>query len=158
MWALTDFTEETGATRVVPGSNRFDDNPDMSQHYDTVPLAMPAGSIAFVVGSCYHGAGANQSSQDREALTINYCSGVMRQQENLMLSIHPARMMTFAKELQDILGFKLAHRAGHIFTQDPRLEMERHYGGLSSADPYLQTRNDLHWQRTGISPPSTERG
>jgi hypothetical protein len=82
----------------------------------------------------------------------------MRQQENLMLSIHPARMMTFAKELQDILGFKLAHRAGHIFTQDPRLEMERHYGGLSSADPYLQTRNDLHWQRTGISPPSTERG
>tara|TARA_B110000090_G_C13376430_1_gene444097 strand:- start:1127 stop:2017 length:891 start_codon:yes stop_codon:yes gene_type:complete len=158
MWALTDFTEETGATRVVPGSNRFDDDPDMSQHYDTVPLAMPAGSIAFVVGSCYHGAGANQSSQDREALTINYCSGVMRQQENLMLSIHPARMMTFAKELQDILGFKLAHRAGHIFTQDPRLEMERHYGGLSSADPYLQTRNDLHWQRTGISPPSTERG
>lgn len=153
MWALSDFTVDTGATRVVPGSNRFETDPELGREYDTVPLLMPAGSIAFVVGSCYHGAGENRSTEDRVALTINYCKGAMRQQENLMLGIHPARMLTFAKELQDILGFKLGGRAGHIFTQDPRLEMERHYGDQSPDDPYLQTRNDLHWQRTGMTPP-----
>lgn len=157
MWALSDFTEETGATRVVPGSNRFDDDPELGRHYDTVPLIMPAGSIAFLVGSCYHGAGRNRSTEDRVALTINYCNGAMRQQENLMLGIHPARMMTFASDLQDILGFKLGKRAGHIFTQDPRLEMERHFGGQSSDDPYLKTRNDLHWQRTGMTPTDNDR-
>lgn len=152
MWALADFTEETGATRVVPGSNNFAHDPDMTQEYETVPLLMPAGSIAFVVGSCYHGAGENRSNADRVALTINYCNGAMRQQENLMLGIHPVRMMTFPRELQDILGFKLGKRAGHIFAQDPRVEMERHYGEQSAQDSYMQTRNELHWQRTGMTP------
>ena len=151
MWALTDFTDETGATRVVPGSNRYQQDPDITQAYETIPLEMPAGSIAFLVGSCYHGAGENRSNADRVALTINYCRGVMRQQENLMLGIHPARMMTFPRELQDILGFKLSGRAGHIFAQDPRLEMERHFGALPAEDPYLEERNNLHWQRTGMA-------
>jgi len=147
MWALSDFTEETGATRVVPGSNRWDRDPDPTVSYETVPLEMPAGSIAFVVGSCYHGAGHNRSGRDRIALTINYCNGSMRQQENLMLGIHPARMMTFSPELQDLLGFKVCKGAGHIFAQDPRVEMTRHYGGLAVDDPYLLQRNALHAQR-----------
>ena len=150
MWALSDFTEETGATRVVPGSNRYAADPDYSATYATVPLEMPAGSIAFVVVSCYHGAGANHSKQDRVALTINYCNGAMRQQENLMLGIHPARMMSFATELQDLLGFKMGHRAGHIFAQDPRLEMQRHYGDQPVEDSYLVKRNSLHTARTGL--------
>ncbi|MGK0224124.1 MAG: hypothetical protein ACI9ON_003373 [Limisphaerales bacterium] len=152
LWALTDFTEHTGATRMVPGSNCYENDPDMMLAYETVPLLMPAGSIAFVVGSCYHGAGENRSDQDREALTINYCNGAMRQQENLMLGIHPNRLMTFPRQLQDILGFKFGKGTGHIFSQDPRVEMERHYGDQGSVDPYLQTRDALHWQRTGMSP------
>ncbi|XOV89680.1 MAG: phytanoyl-CoA dioxygenase family protein [Pseudomonadota bacterium] len=147
MWALSDFTEAAGATRVVPGSNNWDRDPDMTRQYDSIPVEMPAGSIAFVVGTCYHGAGHNHSGKDRVALTINYCNGSMRQQENLMLSVHPARMMTFPRELQDILGFKQCKGAGHMFAQDPRLEMERHYGELPPEDPYLNIRNELHNQR-----------
>lgn len=147
MWALSDFTEATGATRVVPGSHRLEVDPDIGAGYETVPLAMPAGSIAFVVGSCYHGAGHNQSGQDRVALTINYCSGSMRQQENLMMSVHPARMLTFSQELQDILGFKICKGAGHMFAQDPRAEMIRHYGDLDPDDPYRRRRNLLHAER-----------
>lgn len=148
MWALSDFTEEAGATRVVPGSNNWSEDPDITASYDSVPLLMPAGSIAFVVGSCYHGAGHNHSGRDRAALTINYCRGTMRQQENLMLGVHPARMMGFSETLQDILGFKQCVRAGHIFAADPREEMIRHYGGGSAEDPYLAVRNDLHERRT----------
>jgi hypothetical protein len=136
MWALTDFTEETGATRVVPGSNTWDADPDMKQRYASIPVEMPAGSIAFVVGSCYH-----------VALTINYCNGSMRQQENLMMSVRPARMLAFARELQDILGFKVCRGAGHMLAQDPREELMRHYGPPDPADPYSEKRNQLHAER-----------
>lgn len=147
MWALTDFTAANGATRVVPGSNRLADDPDFSASYETIPLEMPAGSIAFVVGSCYHGAGANGTHSDRQALTINYCNGAMRQQENLMLGVHPARMMTFPEALQDILGFRMCGGAGHLFASDPRAEMTRRYGEGDANDPYLAIRSGLHGER-----------
>ena len=153
MWAISDFTDLTGGTRIVPGSNNWDLEPDYSDNYETVPLVMPAGSIAFVVGTCYHGAGANRSGRDREALTINYCNGSMRQQENLMLGVHPERMMGFSETLQDLLGFKLCKGAGHIFAQDPRVEMTRHYGDLHAGDPYLDKRDSLHDLRVSGVPP-----
>lgn len=147
MWALSDFTEETGATRVVPGSSNWDHDPDPKQTYETVSLIMPAGSIGFIVGTLYHGAGHNVSDRDRDALTINYCNGSMRQQENLMMSVSPARMLTFPKELQDILGFKVCKGAGHMFAQDPRAEMDRHYSQIDAEDPYLEQRHALHAER-----------
>ena len=147
MWALSDFTPETGATRVVPESNTWDRDPDPKRDYPTVSLEMPAGSIGFVLGTCYHGAGTNTSGQDRVALTINYCNGSMRQQENLMLGVHPTRMLTFPKPLQDILGFKICKGAGHILAQDPRSEMNRHFGPANAQDPYREQRNVLHAAR-----------
>lgn len=56
-------------------------------------------------------------------------------------------MMTFPRELQDLLGFRQCKGAGHMFAQDPRLEMQRHYGNLDATDPYLDTRNALHRDR-----------
>jgi ectoine hydroxylase-related dioxygenase (phytanoyl-CoA dioxygenase family) len=147
MWALTDFTEETGATRIIPGSNTWDRDPDLTATYETVPMLMPAGSICPFVGSLYHGAGHNRSGRDRVALTINYCSGSMRQQENLMLSVAPQRMMTFPEALQNILGFKMCKGAGHIFGQDPRAEMARHFAATDAHDAYLDTRDALHTER-----------
>ena len=64
-----------------------------------------------------------------------------------MLGVSPGRMMAFPRPLQDILGFKVCRGAGHIFAQDPRVEMKRHYGEASPADPYLAVRNSLHNER-----------
>ena len=149
MWALSDFTPETGATRIVKGSNNWDGDPDMTGQttYEWSSLSMPAGSIVFVVGTTYHGAGHNTSGSDRVGLTINYCNGSMRQQENLMMAVHPARMLAFPESLQNILGFQVCKGAGHMFAQDPREEMQRHYGPASVADTYLERRNELHAER-----------
>ncbi|MEM7079636.1 MAG: phytanoyl-CoA dioxygenase family protein [Pseudomonadota bacterium] len=148
MWALSDFTANNGATRIVPGSNNLPDDPVVGQTYNTVALEMPAGSIALVVGTCYHGAGANITPATRWGLTINYCNGRMRQQENLMLGVRPERMMGFAPQLQDLLGFKICQGAGHIFANEPRVELTRRYDGQAqSADPYLERRDALQAER-----------
>ncbi len=57
MWAMTDFTEANGATRVIPGSHKWEDKL-RPQYEETVPAEMPKGSVFFYVGSVYHGGGA----------------------------------------------------------------------------------------------------
>ena len=81
---------------------------------------MPKGSVCFVVGTCYHGGGANTTDQRRWALTINYCAGSQRQQENLMLAHTRERMASFPDELKAILGYRTSDLGvGHINTGDP---------------------------------------
>jgi ectoine hydroxylase-related dioxygenase (phytanoyl-CoA dioxygenase family) len=133
MWALTDFTEEIGATRVVPNTHKLIESADPRKTYPSVPAVMPKGSVCFVVGTCYHGGGANTTDQRRWALTINYCAGAMRQQENLMLSTSRELAATFSDELLDIIGYKASARGvGHVNIGSPR-ELLTPY--LKSAEP-----------------------
>ena len=45
MWALTDFTEANGATRLIPGSHLRDHSPDYGAPYDSIAAEMPKGSV-----------------------------------------------------------------------------------------------------------------
>jgi len=55
MWALTDFTEANGATRIIPGSHLRDHSPDFGAPYDSIAAEMPAGSVLVWHGSLWHG-------------------------------------------------------------------------------------------------------
>jgi ectoine hydroxylase-related dioxygenase (phytanoyl-CoA dioxygenase family) len=53
IWALDDFTEANGATRVVPGSHQEPGaRPDPAE---TVPVEMAAGSVLIFSGRLWHG-------------------------------------------------------------------------------------------------------
>jgi ectoine hydroxylase-related dioxygenase (phytanoyl-CoA dioxygenase family) len=120
MWALTDFTEENGATRIVPGSHRFESKPEYGSHPESIPAEMPKGSILVWNGSLWHGGGANRSEQRRVGIAMNYCAGFLRQQENQQLGIPLALAETFAPRLQELAGFgTYADLMGHIDKQSP---------------------------------------
>ena len=56
MWALTDFTEANGATRLVPGSHRWDHSPVYGSEHPSIPATMRRGSVLVWRGSLWHGA------------------------------------------------------------------------------------------------------
>ncbi|MEP0708763.1 phytanoyl-CoA dioxygenase family protein [Parvibaculum sp.] len=120
MWALTDFTEENGATRIIPGTHKSDSSPEYGTHYDSIPAEMPKGSVLIWHGSLWHGGGANRSSARRVGVAMNYCAGYIRQQENQQLGIPLDIVKTFAPRLRELCGFGTYRSLiGHIDKKTP---------------------------------------
>ena len=119
MWALTDFTEANGATRLVPGSH-LKPNPEYGGAYETIAAEMPKGSVLIWDGALWHGGGANQTDTRRTGIAMNYCAGFVRQQENQQLGIPPEMVREFAPRLQDLVGYGVYRGLiGHIDKQSP---------------------------------------
>jgi ectoine hydroxylase-related dioxygenase (phytanoyl-CoA dioxygenase family) len=115
IWAVTDFTAENGATRVVPGSNNWD--PERRAEPDEICQAeMRAGSVLVYSGSVIHSGGTNTSKSDRMGLNITYCLGWLRQEENQYLSCPPEIAKDFTPELQALLGYAMGSYALGYFT------------------------------------------
>lgn len=104
MWALTDFTEENGATRVVPGSVGWDDERRANDDEKTQAV-MSAGSVLFYSGSVIHSGGENRTEVDRTGINITYCLGWLRTEENQYLSCPPEIAKDLDHDLQDMLGY-----------------------------------------------------
>src|SRR5437660_12268155 len=120
MWALTDFTEEIGATRLIPGSHLRDRSPDYGLPYDTIAAEMRKGSVLVWHGSLWHGGGANTTDRRRVGIAMNYCAGYIRQQENQQLGVPPSLVKTFPRRLQELVGYGIYNGLiGHIDKRSP---------------------------------------
>ena len=122
MWALTEFTEANGATRIIPGSHLADHSPTFGQHYDSIAAEMPAGSVLVWHGSLWHGGGSNRTEQRRVGVAMNYCAGFIRQQENQQLGIPLATVRRFSPRLRELVGFAVYQGLiGHIDKRSPMM-------------------------------------
>jgi ectoine hydroxylase-related dioxygenase (phytanoyl-CoA dioxygenase family) len=120
MWALTDFTEANGATRIIPGTHLADHSPDYGAHYDSVAAEMPAGSVLIWHGSLWHGGGANTTDATRMGIAMNYCAGYIRQQENQQLGLPRETVEHFSPRLRELVGYSVYNMLiGHINKQSP---------------------------------------
>lgn len=111
MWALDEFTEENGATRVVPGSHRYLrawHSPDLS---GWVQAIMPKGSALFYLGSTWHSGGPNRSSSPRVGLINTYSLGWLRQEVNQYLEVPPEAARRYDARVRRLLGYT-SHGAG----------------------------------------------
>ncbi|HWA61512.1 MAG TPA: phytanoyl-CoA dioxygenase family protein [Caulobacteraceae bacterium] len=115
IWALTDFTEENGATQVVPGSVSWPEG--RSARPEEIAYAeMSAGSVLVYSGSVIHAGGENRSGGDRIGANITYCLGWLRQEENQYLSCPPAIARTLDPELQALIGYAMGGYALGYFS------------------------------------------
>ena len=115
MWALTDFTAENGATRLVPGSHKLAAAPIPFAPCDTIAAEMRRGSVLIYNGSLWHGGGRNDTDRPRVGVAMNYCAGWVRQQENQQLGIPLLIARGFSPRLRKLAGFGLyKNLLGHI--------------------------------------------
>ena len=120
MWALTDFTDANGATRLVPGS-QVRESPAFGGLYETIAAEMPRGSLLVWDGALWHGGGANRTSARRTGIAMNYCAGFIRQQENQQLGIPREIAARFEPKLQELCGFGVYRGLiGHIEKHSPQ--------------------------------------
>jgi ectoine hydroxylase-related dioxygenase (phytanoyl-CoA dioxygenase family) len=119
MFALTDFTVENGATRVVPGSHKWP--LDREARPDEITRAeMSAGSALLYLGSAIHGGGANTTANEsRRGMFLGYVVGWLRTEENMFLTVPIEKVRKMPTRIQELLGYK-AHRAiGVVDVGDP---------------------------------------
>jgi ectoine hydroxylase-related dioxygenase (phytanoyl-CoA dioxygenase family) len=108
MWFLDEFTDENGATRIVPLSHKLRHNPDYTQRYETVPVTGPAGTAMVFHGALWHQTGANRTrDQKRHGILTYYCRPFMRQQENFFKSLDDAVLARATPRLRQLLGYEM---------------------------------------------------
>jgi ectoine hydroxylase-related dioxygenase (phytanoyl-CoA dioxygenase family) len=114
IWALEDFTELNGATRLVPDSHRLPNGVRFTFE-ESSPAEMPRGSVVLYLGSTFHGGGANNSDQVRLGINVDYVLGWLRQEENQYLSYTLDEVRGFPERVQRLLGYEVgAYALGYI--------------------------------------------
>jgi ectoine hydroxylase-related dioxygenase (phytanoyl-CoA dioxygenase family) len=90
----------------VPKSHDWDGKTLPTQE-QTIPCAMPAGSMVLFLGTLWHGGGANRTSGDRLAFTNQYCAPWLRTQENFFLEVPRETVRTLRPTIQSLLGYSV---------------------------------------------------
>jgi ectoine hydroxylase-related dioxygenase (phytanoyl-CoA dioxygenase family) len=128
MWAMCDFTEANGATRLVPGSHRWEDDRRPSSE-EAVSAEMPAGSVLLYRGSLWHGGGANTTDRPRLGVILEFAASWLRPQETHLLAVPPEVAAELPERLQELLGYNIYPPfLGYVDGRHPRRVLKRLVG------------------------------
>lgn len=103
---LDPFTEETGATAFVPGSQRELHYPDESDRFFERcerMLGEPGDTVLFF-GAVWHCAMPNRSSIDRSAIITQYLPKFVKPMEDLPAALPEAFVKNASADIRQLLG------------------------------------------------------
>ena len=107
LFALTDFTEENGATVIAPGSHRWSGALPEVRPDQACRAVMRAGAALLYSGKVIHGGGANTSPDEwRVGLHAGFVVGWLRSEENHQLTTPLEVARRLPEHAQKMLGFR----------------------------------------------------
>ena len=87
---------------------------------------LPSMISVFWEGAMWHAGGANTTEDRRYAVSIDYCAGYLRTQENFLLSLPRERVAAFPEDLKRLVGLsKRTGGLGHVYNHEPDALMQR---------------------------------
>ncbi|KAK4901998.1 hypothetical protein LTR27_000898 [Elasticomyces elasticus] len=118
-----ETTRENGATMVIPGSHRWDD--ERQPRIDEITFAeMKPGAALIFLGGTYHGAGHNATNDFRTVYGLFFCRGHLRCEENQFLAIPHSKVLSMSAEMQSLLGYKQPKSVlGIVHNKDPMSDL-----------------------------------
>lgn len=141
MVCLTDFTEEMGATRVVPRSHKWNIYPRTTlgpngtpinpDPIETVPVICKAGDVILFESRLWHQSGESTSDTTRYSFTLLWNQSWMRPMDDIVQSLHQDVYESLPKEALALLGFRV-DSAGRF---EPRYPGDRQ--ALNRAMPFV---------------------
>lgn len=144
--AMTNFTAANGATMIIPGSHRWDDE-RKPRVEEAVPAEMSAGSGLVYLGSTYHGGGANTTADEsRTGISLTYIQGWLRQEENQYLAVSRERLEKLPRRVQELMGYVMSPPfCGYLDLVEPYIAMGLPAGDVGTSD--IAEDKSFAWNR-----------
>jgi ectoine hydroxylase-related dioxygenase (phytanoyl-CoA dioxygenase family) len=106
-FALTDFTDENGGTRLIPGSHLWPDFNDVGRPEDTIPLEMKAGDVCLFSGKLAHGGGANRTENEyRRGIATAVQVSYLVPEEAYAFTLDRKRVQGFSPRVQKMVQWR----------------------------------------------------
>jgi ectoine hydroxylase-related dioxygenase (phytanoyl-CoA dioxygenase family) len=109
IWLLDDFTENNGATRIVPGTHKLGISPNekmkdpSASHPDELIITAPAGSVFIFNSHAWHGGATNRTTKPRRSIHSYFCTSEQPQQIDQRKYITEQTKKRIGTEAQKIL-------------------------------------------------------
>lgn len=116
MICLSDFTEEMGATRVIPGSHLWENYPEVvasrecgaenAEKYETLSVNCKAGDLIVFESRVWHQSGESISDNVRYSISTFWCQSWLKPMDNYVQSLHDDVISGLDQETLEIFGFR----------------------------------------------------
>lgn len=112
IWLLDDFTEENGATRVVPDSHKTRRKPQWAEERDEEErdaeeaiLTAPAGSVAMWLSNTWHRSGPNLTDRPRRGVICYYCRSWVKPFNDFKAGVEPKKAAGYSDTVRYLMGY-----------------------------------------------------